>query len=122
LLINIIRNVSKYLCINFGAHLSVYQFIKINCNFKEWLQRISLNSDSDTENDTEDDELYVDESDDVFQGFSEEFYESKEYSTYELECLKSIKLVIKKIKVNVKAFNQSNFLNHQLIATQKTCK
>lgn len=55
-------------------------------------------SDKDENDDDEDDDLYSDEVDDLFQGLSDEFYESKEYSDEEVECLKSIKLVIKKIK------------------------
>jgi hypothetical protein len=48
-----------------------------------------------------------------------DYYESKDYEAEELECLKSIKMVIKRIKSLVTAFNHSTFLGNQLIEAQK---
>jgi len=105
-------------CFNHLLHLIVNRFLDIKI-VKKAINDLNLNlssdvdddsdSDKDENDDDEDDDLYSDEVDDLFQGLSDEFYESKEYSDEEVECLKSIKLVIKKIKKIVSASESVKF-------------
>ena len=111
-------------CFNHILHLiNVNRFLDIKI-VKKAMENQTVDQESEFESDSDDsqnesvsDDLFDVEEDEVYFGFDDEFYESKQYSEDELECLKSIKLVIKKIKKLVSAFNQSNFLNHQLIET-----
>lgn len=51
--------------------------------------------------------------------FSDDYYDSKEYTEQELNCLEAITLIIKKIKIIVTGFNKASFLSDQLIAKQE---
>ena len=89
-------------------------------------QNTQLDSDSelsdfsDVESETDSaDKLFEEEEDEIYPGFPSDYYESKDYEAEELECLKSIKMVIKRIKSLVTAFNHSTFLGNQLIEAQK---
>lgn len=117
-------------CFNHLLHLIVNRFLNIKTLKKTMAGQESEqkddfdssdSSDSDEDDENDDDKLneLFEQDDEISQLFPDDYYDSKEYTEQELNCLEAITLIIKKIKIIVTGFNKASFLRDQLIAKQE---